>query len=80
VRTRLACLVFLTVLPMAGCTPPTATSPAWRTTPSGLGIRDLSAGQGPFPMPGQTCVVEAQGWVEDGGAKGRLILDTRKRG
>lgn len=63
-----------------GCrSPQTGTSP-WTTLPTGLGFVDLVQGQGPSPRLGQTCIVEALGWIEEGGAKGRSFLDTRKRG
>lgn len=63
-----------------GCRSPQTGAAAWTTLPSGLGVLDLAPGQGPSPRIGQTCNVEAQGWIEEGGAKGRSFLDTRKRG
>ena len=62
------------------CQRPVAVGPAWHAQPSGLGIVDLVAGQGPAPRPAQVCVVEALGWIEEGGTRGRLFLDTRRRG
>lgn len=64
-----------------GCRAPQASAQlAWTKAPSGLGVIDLVAGQGPMPRPGQTCVVEVAGWIEDKGSRGTLFLDTRKRG
>ncbi|MFN7957740.1 MAG: FKBP-type peptidyl-prolyl cis-trans isomerase [Holophagaceae bacterium] len=64
----------------SACKSPQATGGAWITLPSGLGVTDLVKGQGAQPKIGQTCVVEALGWIEEDGAKGRSFLDTRKRG
>jgi len=80
VRTRFVSLVILLTAITFGCKPPTASQPAWSATKSGLGIQDLVMGQGPSPRMGQGCLVEAMGWIEEGGTKGRLFMDTRKRG
>lgn len=53
---------------------------AFTTTPSGLGILDLQLGEGASPRLAQSCVVEVLGWLEENGQKGKLFLDTRKRG
>jgi len=69
--------------PQASTPPPVApasTTPAWITSASGLGMRDLAPGEGPSPRPGQTCVVYAKGWVEESGNQEATFLDTRKRG
>ncbi|MDP1832685.1 MAG: FKBP-type peptidyl-prolyl cis-trans isomerase [Geothrix sp.] len=82
-RASLACLSILFLALPFGCRAPEASTlsqPALSVSPSGLGSADLVLGTGPFPRLGQTCVIEAQGWVEENGRKGRLILDTRKRG
>jgi peptidylprolyl isomerase len=63
-----------------GCKTPRNSQPAWSTSPSGLGVVDLVAGDGPSPTLGQICVVESMGWIGENGDKGRLFLDTRKRG
>jgi len=83
----LVCLVSLAPYgcksPQASAPPPAAsapTAPAWITSTSGLGIRDINQGTGPSPRPGQTCVVYAKGWVEEPGNDGTTFLDTRKRG
>jgi len=93
-RIGFALLICLASSAFQGCRSPQArpTSPvppapaatgvasAWMTTPSGLGIRDLAAGEGPTPRLGQTCVVHAMGWVEEAEGRGAAFLDTRKRG
>jgi len=76
--------LFLSLILLGGsCRPPTP-PPAPRliqpVSASGLGVEDLVIGSGPMPKPGQTCTVEALGWVEEHGAKGHLFLDTRKQG
>ncbi len=72
----------IVLLPVIGfsCKAPEARAGSWSTLPSGLGIVDLVQGQGTTPQFGQTCVVEALGWIEEGGLKGRTFMDTRKRG
>jgi peptidylprolyl isomerase len=85
----LAYLIILGSLVSFGCKSPQAVlpgksaqtvSPTWSTSPSGLGTLDLIQGEGPYPRIGQTCVVEAMGWIEEEGKKGHVFLDTRKRG
>lgn len=79
-RVRIACLSVLLLASPFGCRAPQASASLLSTSPSGLGVADLTAGNGASPRIGQTCVIEALGWVEENGQKGRLILDTRKRG
>lgn len=79
-RARSACLVILMIAATFGCKTPQAAPTAWSTSPSGLGIQNLAASQGPVPRTGQTCIVEVKGWIEEGGVKGRSFMDTRKRG
>jgi peptidylprolyl isomerase len=79
-RIGLALFISLGLLGSFGCKTPRTTVPAWTTSPSGLASLDLVPGAGPTPHLGQTCVVHTTGWVEEGGAKGRVFLDTRKRG
>ncbi len=79
-RCRAALPFVLVSLLAPGCRSPQAGTSTWTTTPSGLGIIDLVQGQGPSPRLAQTVVVEAMGWIEEGGTKGRSFLDTRKRG
>lgn len=47
---------------------------------SGLKYVDLVEGTGPSPKVGQVCVVEYKGWLARGLRKGKLFVDTRKRG
>lgn len=87
-RAHLALACLLLSLAALGCRAPQDLTPAkvqaqgsaWLITPSGLGILDLAPGTGPSPTLGQSCTVEVLGWIEEKGEKGRLILDTRKRG
>ena len=76
--------LFILVLTSSfACKGPVASGPfqpAMTTASSGLGSADLVLGSGPSPRAGQTCVIEAMGWVEEHGRKGGVILDTRKRG
>jgi len=72
-------LVLITFLGFS-CRPPQTSAAVLTTLPSGLGMLDLSPGQGPSPKLGQTCIVEALGWIEEGGVKGRPFLDSKKRG
>lgn len=75
--------IFFMLMALA-CGSPRSVAPAqgmiFQTTASGLGIQDLREGEGPMPRVGQICVVEIRGWVEENGVKGRLFMDTRKRG
>ena len=81
-RARTACLIGLMAVVFSGCRMPHTSTPAWSSTSTGLGIIDLVTGKGSSPRTGQTCVVEALGWVEEskGKGKGLPFLDTRKRG
>ena len=79
-RVSIACSIVLMFAVSFGCKTPRSSLPAWSTSPSGLGVVDLVAGEGPSPTPGQVCVVESMAWIEEHGGKGRLFLDTRKRG
>lgn len=79
-RVRFAGLIILMVTATFGCKTPQTPPSAWSTSTSGLGIQNLVSGQGPAPRAGQTCIVEAMGWIEEGGVKGRAFMDTRKRG
>lgn len=72
-------LVLITFLGFS-CRSPQPGASVLTTLPSGLGVLDLSPGQGTSPKVGQTCIVEALGWIEEGGVKGRPFLDTKKRG
>ena len=81
-----ACITNVSILLLVAtfaCKGPVASGPSQpvlSATTSGLGFADLVIGDGPSPRAGQTCVIEATGWVEEHGRKGGVILDTRKRG
>ncbi len=79
-RASIACSMVLMSAVSFGCKSPQGSLPVWSTSPSGLGVVDLVAGEGPSPTLGQVCVIESLGWIEENGGKGRLFLDTRKRG
>lgn len=82
-RATIACLSILLLAAPFGCKAPEASAvrqPVFSTSPSGLGSTDITLGTGGSPQLGQTCVIEALGWIEEKGGKGRLFLDTRKRG
>jgi peptidylprolyl isomerase len=80
VRACIACSVVLISVVSFGCKTPRSSHPAWSKTASGLGAVDLVAGEGLSPTLGQVCVIESMGWIEENGGKGRVFLDTRKRG
>jgi FKBP-type peptidyl-prolyl cis-trans isomerase len=44
------------------------------TTPSGLKIIDIKVGAGPSPKPGQTCVMNYTGWLDDNGNLPNLAM------
>lgn len=69
-----------TLLLAPGCRQPDAGPSGMITTATGLAYQDLVVGTGPAPAVGQVCVVEVLGWLEEGGTRGRLLLDSRKRG
>ena len=79
-RIGFAIFIILGTFVSFGCKSPLVVAPSWSTSPSGLGVKDLVQGEGPSPLPGQTCVVHSTGWIEEQGNKGHLFLDTRKRG
>jgi len=82
-RIRIACLSLLLLAFPFGCRvaeTQAPSQPVFVTSASGLGSADLELGVGAPPKLVQTCVIEVVGWVEENGSKGRVILDTRKRG
>jgi peptidylprolyl isomerase len=82
VRTHSCLIALITAAGITfGCKSPRPASPQGSSTySSGLAVAELALGEGPSPRLGQTCVVEARGWIEEKGGKGKLFLDTRKRG
>lgn len=79
-RFRSICLPVLLLAAATACRTPRPTPSTWVVLPSGLGIQDVVVGHGASPALSQTCVVESLGWIEEGGTRGRVILDSRKRG
>jgi peptidylprolyl isomerase len=53
---------------------------AMTTTSSGLQYEDTSAGSGPAPAQGQTCVMHYTGWLWVDGAKGSKFDSSVDRG
>jgi len=48
-------------------------------TPGGLRYRDLAAGSGEAAQAGKVAAIHFKAWLDDNGAKGPKIFDTRKQ-
>jgi FKBP-type peptidyl-prolyl cis-trans isomerase len=76
-------LLMLCVACNAGEKPSTEAAPQTTTTPEGLAITELAAGDGPAIGVGSTAVVHYTGWLYEGGAadhKGRKFDSSVDRG
>lgn len=67
----LACAGFAAALP--------ADDDAFRNGPEGLRYRDLQPGQGAAAVTGQVATIHLVGWVDDQGARGRELYNTRRQ-
>lgn len=62
-------------------TPPTGfADEAFRAGPGGLRIKDLQTGQGPQAESGMIATIHFIGWLDDQGARGREIYNSRAEG
>jgi FKBP-type peptidyl-prolyl cis-trans isomerase FkpA len=53
---------------------------AFRAGPGGLRIKDLQTGQGPQAEAGMVATIHFIGWLDNGGARGREIYNSRAAG
>ncbi len=58
-----------------------ASAPAeeFRTAAGGMKIKDLQKGSGPVAQAGQVATIEFIGWLDEAGARGREIFNSRNR-
>lgn len=61
------------------CTAALAAGP-FQTSPRGARYQDLQPGSGAAVAPGDTVTVQFTGWLDDNGARGRELYDTRRAG
>lgn len=52
---------------------------SFRSAPGGLRIKDLQLGQGPEAVSGQIATIHFVGWIDENGARGREIYNSRTR-
>lgn len=52
----------------------------FQTTPDGLQFRDLQIGDGPEAAPGDVVQIHFVGWLDENGARGRQIYNSRGEG
>ncbi len=79
---RLALIFALAVMGAAVTVPPTSAQGQgpFQTTPDGLQFRDLQIGDGPEAAPGDVAEIHFVGWLDENGARGRQIYNTRAEG
>jgi FKBP-type peptidyl-prolyl cis-trans isomerase len=65
-------LCALLAIPLAG-----AQDEAFRAGPGGLRIKDLQTGQGPEAATGMVATIHFIGWLDEQGARGREIYNSR---
>ena len=53
---------------------------AFRSAAGGVMIKDLQIGQGPGAVTGQVATIHFIGWIDEQGARGREIYNTRAEG
>lgn len=73
---------FLLMLCLLLAIPVTAGSDdtAFRAGPGGLRMKDLQTGQGPEARPGMVATIHFIGWMDEQGARGREIYNSRAEG
>lgn len=53
---------------------------AFRAGPGGLRVKDLQTGQGPVAETGMVATIHFIGWLDEDGARGREIYNSRAQG
>jgi len=53
---------------------------AFQAGPGGLRFKDLQLGQGPAAVEGQVATIHFVGWIDDHGARGKEIYNSRSQG
>jgi FKBP-type peptidyl-prolyl cis-trans isomerase len=53
---------------------------AFQAGPGGLRFKDLQLGQGPAAVAGQVATIHFVGWIDEHGARGREIYNSRSQG
>jgi len=53
---------------------------AFQAGPGGLRFKDLQLGQGPAAVAGQVATIHFVGWIDEHGARGREVYNSRNRG
>lgn len=75
--------VFLLVSALAclgGASAATAQDTAFQTLAGGVKARTLQPGSGPAAEKGMVATIHFRGWLDDAGARGREIYDSRREG
>jgi len=57
-----------------------AADEAFQAGPGGLRFKDLQLGQGPEAVAGQVATIHFVGWIDEHGARGREIYNSRNQG
>jgi FKBP-type peptidyl-prolyl cis-trans isomerase len=70
-------LILLCIATMTGAW---AADEAFRSAPGGLRIKDLQTGQGNGAVAGQVATIHFVGWIDEQGARGREIYNSRSQG
>lgn len=74
---KLAGVLLLSMAFLAGAS---ASDESFRSAPGGLRIKDLQLGQGPEAVSGQIATIHFVGWIDETGARGREIYNSRTQG
>lgn len=79
-RTTAVFLLTFALACLGGASPATAQDPAFQTLAGGIKARTLQPGSGPVAEAGMVATIHLKGWLDDAGARGREIYDSRREG
>jgi FKBP-type peptidyl-prolyl cis-trans isomerase len=65
---------------LLAASPALAAGQAFKSGPDGLRYRDLQVGQGPVAAPGMVATIQFIGWLDEQGARGKEIYNSRAEG
>jgi FKBP-type peptidyl-prolyl cis-trans isomerase len=79
-RSRILLPLFLLLSALLGVPGATIADESFRAGPDGLRLKDLQLGEGPEARAGMVATIHFIGWLDEQGARGREIYNSRAEG